>query len=211
MENNEMQRIRDEILRYLEEEGPKRGEQIAQALGLEAGMLSGVLEGLEDEGLLFCTRKERWALPETLGLLRGRLRLLPIGLHQGRGQKRGHARKRDGALIAPVAHQKAVLIKRRDPAAQLAAADQRHIHRVAHAHLIAQRHLHNAHKHPPYNRTAVLPAKPGRYHFYYNIPEAFVKPLFYKAQRAGLRKGLLRRPARLVGRKRRAGGAIYTA
>ena len=29
MENNEMQRIRDEILRYLEEEGPKRGEQIA--------------------------------------------------------------------------------------------------------------------------------------------------------------------------------------
>ena len=73
MENNEMQRIRDEILRYLEEEGPKRGEQIAQALGLEAGMLSGVLEGLEDEGLLFCTRKERWALPQTLGLLRGRL------------------------------------------------------------------------------------------------------------------------------------------
>ncbi|MGN1251189.1 MAG: ribonuclease R, partial [Candidatus Spyradocola sp.] len=73
MENNEMQRVRESILRLLEAEGPKRGEQIAQALGLEAGVLRGLLEGLEEEGRLYCTRKERWALPETLGLLRGRL------------------------------------------------------------------------------------------------------------------------------------------
>ena len=73
MESNEMQRIRDGILQILEKEGPKRGEQIAQALGLEADALRGTLDALEAEGLLFCTRKERWALPHTLGLLRGRL------------------------------------------------------------------------------------------------------------------------------------------
>ena len=70
MENNEMQRIRDEILRTVKEEGPKRAEQLAQALALEAGVLGGALEGLAEEGLLFCTRKERWALPETLGQLK---------------------------------------------------------------------------------------------------------------------------------------------
>ena len=47
MENNEMQRLRESILRLLEAEGPKRGEQIGQALGLETGVLGGRLAGLE--------------------------------------------------------------------------------------------------------------------------------------------------------------------
>ena len=62
-----------EQIESLLEQGPQRAEPIAQALQVPQDEVLPVLEAMVEEGRLVKTRKERYARPETLGMIRGRL------------------------------------------------------------------------------------------------------------------------------------------
>ena len=53
--------------------GPLRAQELEARTGIEEKALSPLLEAMVEEGRVLLTRKERYALPETLGMLRGRL------------------------------------------------------------------------------------------------------------------------------------------
>ena len=58
-----------EQIESLLEQGPQRAEPIAQALQVPQDEVLPVLEAMVEEGRLVKTRKERYARPETLGMI----------------------------------------------------------------------------------------------------------------------------------------------
>ncbi|MGI5884774.1 MAG: ribonuclease R [Candidatus Spyradocola sp.] len=54
-------------------QGPQRAAQIAEAMEMQESALLPILDAMVEEGRLVQTRKERYALPETLGMIRGQL------------------------------------------------------------------------------------------------------------------------------------------
>lgn len=73
MESMEINKIRESLMRTLEDVGPRTVQQLSAETGLAQEELGAILDDLVREGLLFQTRRERYALPHTLGLIRGRL------------------------------------------------------------------------------------------------------------------------------------------
>ncbi len=65
--------IQNDIERALGKLGPQQMSDLAQEIGVEPSALNGPVEAMVREGLLFKTKKDRYALPEALGLMRGRL------------------------------------------------------------------------------------------------------------------------------------------
>lgn len=73
METQKMNEYKERISSLLDARGPQRASQIAQALDDTEPEILPLLESMVQEGILVQTRKERYALPATLGLIRGRL------------------------------------------------------------------------------------------------------------------------------------------
>ena len=75
MEQKEILTIKQTIQEYLDPLGPKSAQQIAEgaSIAMDSEGLTRLLEDMVAEGLLFKTKKERYALPHTLGILKGRL------------------------------------------------------------------------------------------------------------------------------------------
>lgn len=73
-----MSKIKDQILAFMKEEAyrPLKAEEIALVFDIskhDMHMLRDVLDEMEKEGLVIKTRKEKYACPEKLGLITGRL------------------------------------------------------------------------------------------------------------------------------------------
>ena len=70
-----MEQLKTDILTCLDSAGPKTARQLADALANapDEEALTAVLDAMTGEGLLFKTKKDRYALPHTLGILKGRL------------------------------------------------------------------------------------------------------------------------------------------
>lgn len=81
-----MSKVKDQILAFMKEEAykPLKAAEIASIFEIgkrDMPMLLDVLNEMESEGLIFKTRKEKYACPERLGLIAGRLQ----GHHKGFG------------------------------------------------------------------------------------------------------------------------------
>ena len=73
MDAQKIMEWKDQAEALLAERGPRTSEQMAELTHVRPAEAYQLLEAMTEEGRLFKTRKERYALPETLGLLRGRL------------------------------------------------------------------------------------------------------------------------------------------
>ena len=73
MDAQKIMEWKDQAGALLAERGPRTSEQMAELTQVRPAEAYQLLEAMTEEGRLFKTRKERYALPETLGLLRGRL------------------------------------------------------------------------------------------------------------------------------------------
>lgn len=73
-----MSKIKEQILAFMREEAykPLKAEEIARIFDINKGditLLHNVLDVMESEGLIIKTRKEKYACPERVGLIKGRL------------------------------------------------------------------------------------------------------------------------------------------
>ena len=104
-----MDNLKQLLLDYLDFHGPKSARQLIDAIDSAPSEeeLSSLLESMVSDGLLFKTKKDRYALPHTLGILKGRLQGNDIvalvaetdGLRQAAGSQQQHCnhRKRQSA------------------------------------------------------------------------------------------------------------------
>ena len=70
MDAQKIMEWKDQAEALLAERGPRTSEQMAELTHVRPAEAYQLLEAMTEEGRLFKTRKERYALPETLGLLR---------------------------------------------------------------------------------------------------------------------------------------------